>query len=245
MSIIYNPAQELLDIIVKVTVPQNSGRNARDIWLEALEIPDHMVSKLYMELSRIIDLPNEIVRVLEEINFPIDTIEQSLGSINHIFSTMDFNTPGSTLIQYLNRPTQLSLKQASWNISHPNMSAFPQSEITTLEELHSELKSLFEAISKIDEVPKELKLFLDIYIADLISNIEDYLTTRDINELKKTTTSAIIVLGLERDVLEAAQKNELGIKFRSILMKLMELIGYGNELKQLSDNIQLLSSSLQ
>lgn len=244
MSITYNPAQELLDLILKITTPQNAGKSARSIWINVLGIQEHMVSELYGELSRITNLPNEICRALENINFPVDTIEPSLGSIRHIFSTMDFNTPGSTLAQYLDRSAQLSLKQASWNISHPNMSAFTQSEITTLEDLHSELKCLFEAISNIDEVPKELKLFLDIYICDLISSIEKYLTTRDINELKKTTTSAITVLSLEKDVLEAAQENDAGIKFRTILMKLMEFIGYGNELKQLSDNILLLSDSL-
>ncbi|MFM5441014.1 hypothetical protein ACET9K_16320 [Aeromonas enteropelogenes] len=244
MSIIYNPAQELLDVISKATKPNNAGRSARLIWLDVFGLPEYSVSELYGELSRVINLPNEIRRVLEEINFPVDTIEPSLGRIIHIFSTMDFNTPGSTLTQYLDNSIQLNLKQVSWNISHPNMSAFTPKEITTLEELLSELKALFEAASNINEVPQELRLFLDVYISDLISSIEEYLTTRDITELKKTTTSAITVLGLERDVLEAAQKNEAGIKFRTILMRLMELIGYGNELKQLSDNILLLSDSL-
>ncbi|HAS8533405.1 TPA: hypothetical protein I7745_21140 [Vibrio vulnificus] len=239
---IYNPATELLGIIEKIVVSQYSNTKARVIWLSVLNLEDEHVSRLYEELSKITELPSEIRFKLEELKFPTETIEQSLGKVDHLFRTMNFDTPGSVFAQHLDTNVQNHLKQVKWYIDHPNISAFTPDEISTLGELNEQLKKLFEAISGVEDIAPDLKVFLDVYIAELISGIEAYLKNHDIQSLKRAATSAITILGLEKEVLEAAQNTDLGIQFRVILLKIMEFIGYGNELKQLSDNLQLLSS---
>ncbi|MEZ8109854.1 hypothetical protein ACED56_12290 [Vibrio splendidus] len=244
MNTVYNPATELLGLINKIIVPKYSNTKARVIWLAVLNLENEHITRLYEELSNITKLPNEIRFKLEELNFPTETIEQSLGKVDHLFKTMDFNTPGSIFAQHLSDDVQNHLKQVIWYINHPSISSFSPDEISTLGELNEQLKSLFEAISGVEDISPDLKVFLDVYIAELISGIEAYLKDHDIQSLKRAATSAITVLGLEKEILEAAQDTEFGIQFRTILLSVMEFIGYGNELKQLSDNIQLLSSAV-
>ncbi|MFA0511665.1 MULTISPECIES: hypothetical protein [unclassified Vibrio] len=160
-----------------------------------------------------------------------------------MFSTMDFNSQGAIFAQHINDDVIRALEQVKWIIENPNLTNFNKGDITTLSELCEELKALFENISDVEDIDFELKEFLDIYIAQLITGIEEYLKNNDINKLKVATTSAFSVLGLEQSILKSAQSTDEGRAFRTVLFKLMEFIGYGNNIKQLADNIKLLTES--
>ena len=201
-------------------------------------------SEIYRCIADVIDLTDGIRKDLGSIKFPLDTIEPSLIKVDKLFTSMDFSSSWSIFNQGISEDIFRALEQASWIIDNPNFSQFSRDEIKTLSGLCDELKSLFEQLSQVDGISGELKEFLDIYIAQLISGIEKYLRTNDIQSLKQAATSAYSVLGLEKELLKASQSSKEGTEFRSILLKVMQFIGYGNDVKQIADNLMLLASSV-
>ncbi|HDI3207940.1 TPA: hypothetical protein PMB08_003440 [Vibrio cholerae] len=236
-----NPAEKMLLVALQLRDHRYSQTKIRNIWQEVLDVKDGSTSDLYREIAAIFDLPEFIREALNAIDYPVETLEPPLKKLDHLFDNLEFNSLGSIFIQQISDDVIRSLEQAKWIIDHPNFSKFSASELTTLNELCDELKTLFESISDIENLDVELKEFLDIYIAQLISGIEEYLTTNNVQSLKIAATSAFSVLGLERSILDAAQTTQEGVIFRTVLFKILDFIGYGNDIKQLADNLQLLT----
>lgn len=236
-----NSADALLVIIKQIKDPKYKDTKARQIWKEVLNIKS--TPELYRGIASVIELTDIIQNELISIHYPVETIKPSFHKINHVFNTMDFNSQGAIFAQHINDDVIRALEQVKWIIENPNLTNFNKEDITTLSGLCEELKALFENISDVEDIDVELKEFLDIYIAQLITGIEEYLNNNDINKLKVATTSAFSVLGLEKSILKSAQSTDEGRAFRTVLFKLMEFIGYGNNIKQLADNIKLLTES--
>lgn len=239
-----NPAEKLLTILTELNGPRYNGITNRDAWKDVLGMQDKPTFELYRSMANVFALPNEISLALVSIDYPISTIEPLLTKLESLFSTLEFNVNSVNFTQHLSADVFNSLQQTKWIIDNPKLSQFTTTEIKTLNELSEQLKSLFEQISNIDDakIVHNLKEFLDIYIAQLISGIEDYISTKNINSLKIAATSAFSVLGLEPATLESSQSNEEGIEFRKLLLEILKLIGYGNDIKQLIDNFQLLTN---
>ncbi|WP_407527755.1 hypothetical protein [Vibrio parahaemolyticus] len=240
-----NSADALLAIIHQIRDPKYKGSKAKQIWTEVLELNGQSTSELYRGIASVIELPDVIQNELISIGYPVETIKPSFQKINHVFNTMDFSSQGAIFAQHINDDVVRSLEQVKWIIENPNLTNFDKEAITTLNGLCEELKGLFENISNVEDIDAELKQFLDIYIAQLIMGIEEYFQSNDINKLKMAATSAFSVLGLEKSILKSAQSTDEGRAFRTVLFKLMEFIGYGNDIKQLADNIKLLTESTE
>ncbi|CAK2429266.1 hypothetical protein [Vibrio crassostreae] len=238
-----NPAEKLLSIILELKQPQYGTHQIRKIWKDVLDLSNRPTADLYRGIASVLDLTNAIRASLNEIDYPISTLNPSLDKIDHVFNTMDFNATGQIFSQHINDDVIRSLEQSKWIIEHPKFSHFDGEELSTLSDLCNELKSLFTNLSSIESIDSELKEFLDIYIAQLISGIESYIDTNDITDLRMAATSAFSILGLDHSILRAAQDADEGIAFRTVLLKIMDFIGYGNDIKQLTDNMLLLASS--
>ncbi|EOK5734519.1 hypothetical protein ACWOUW_004248 [Vibrio vulnificus] len=236
-----NPAEKMLLVALQLKEPRYNQIKVRQIWQEILDIDNGSTADLYREIAVIFDLPQSIREALNAVDYPVATLEPPLKKLDHLFDTLEFSSVGSVFPQHINDDVIRSLEQAKWIIDNPNFSKFSPNELSTLNELCDELKSLFDSISNIENLDSDLKEFLDIYIAQLISGIEEYLITNDVQSLKLAATSAFSVLGLERAILDAAQTTQEGVIFRTVLFKILDFIGYGNDIKQLADNLQLLT----
>ncbi|HAS6154364.1 TPA: hypothetical protein I7146_23180 [Vibrio vulnificus] len=236
-----NPAERLLLVALQLKKPKYNQIKVRHVWEEVLGVQSGSTAELYREIASVFDLPNAIREALQSIDYPVATIEPPLKRVENFFNNLEFGSVGSVFGQHINDDVVRSLEQAQWIIENPNFSKFSSSEISTLNELCDELKSLFTSISDIDGLNGELKEFLDIYIAQLISGIEEYLTTNNVQSLKLAATSAFSILGLDRSILDAAQTSQEGVVFRTVLFKILDFIGYGNDMKQLADNLQMLT----
>jgi uncharacterized protein (UPF0147 family) len=218
-NIIFNPAQQLLEILPP-NIPQNfNGIKIIEAWSKILNIPTKRRTSLFYAMSRVATLPDLTSDYIETIR--PDNPEIFLGWVAHVRAGLlenNFNNTFNHVFDTLNQERRNTIAICAQLISdHTTNLVLSKEERAALNDIYNQIWVLIDQISQ-SELPLNIKRFCLKQLETLDQTIID-LKISGSKASAESFSSMVGLIVLNQETFLQAKDTDLGSKFVSLVGK--------------------------